>query len=48
MKLKFEALTIFQKFKIQVEKSLDRPIKSVQSDLGGEYSPLFLFLHKIV
>ncbi|KAF8379615.1 hypothetical protein HHK36_029056 [Tetracentron sinense] len=34
---KSEALEMFKQYKAEVEKQLDRPIKAVRSDRGGEY-----------
>ena len=45
LKTKSETLSIFKIFKNQIEKQLDRPIKCLQSDWGGEFRSFVNFLH---
>ena len=46
LKTKDETLVVFRIFKKQIEKQLDRFIKCIQSDWGGEYRSFINFLHE--
>lgn len=46
LRTKDETLAVFKIFKLQVEKQLDRYIKCIQSDWGGEYRSFVNFLHE--
>ena len=40
LKEKSEALEVFKKFKVMVEKATDRHVKAIWSDRGGEYTSM--------
>lgn len=44
IKQKFETLSIFKQFKTLVELQLNKKIKSIQSDWGGEFRPFTQYL----
>ncbi|KAH9779268.1 retrovirus-related pol polyprotein from transposon RE1 [Citrus sinensis] len=46
LKTKADTFQVFKIFKAQVEKQLDKPIKCLQSDWGGEYRSFVHFLHE--
>ena len=46
LKLKLEALEVFELFKLQVENQFDTIIKALQSNWGGEYISFISFLNK--
>ena len=46
LKTKSETLPIFKIFKTQIEKQLNRSIKCLQSDWGGEFRSFVPYLHK--
>ena len=45
LKTKSETLSVFKIFKNQIEKQLDKPIKCLQSDWGGEFRSFVNLLH---
>lgn len=46
LKTKAETLQVFKVFKAHVEKQLNKSIKCLQSDWGGEYRSFVHFLHE--
>ena len=46
LKTKADTFQVFKIFKAQVEKQLDKPIKCLQSDWGGEYRFFVHILHE--